>query len=80
MAKAPMSEVVTPAEAFELIMGKEAQADTVQIHKVDLGWHGTFWFEEVSCGDYFFRETDRYYKTAPEAVAAVVEYASSRPD
>lgn len=80
MAKAPMTEVVTPAEAFELIMNKEAQADTIQIHRVTLATSREFWLEEVACGDYFFRETDQYYKTAPEAVAAVVEYASAHPD
>lgn len=80
MSKAPMTEVVTASTAFEVIMNKEAQADTVQIHKVTLGDEREFWLEEVACGEYFFRETDLYYRTAPEAVAAVVEYASKTPD
>ena len=80
MTKAPMTEVVTPATAFEVIMNKEAQADTIQIHRVTLADEREFWIEEVACGEYFFRETDLYYKTAPEAVAAVVEYASNNPD
>ena len=80
MSKAPMTEVVTAPTAFEVIMNKEAQADTVQIHKVTLGDGREFWIEEVACGEYFFRETDLYYPTAPKAVAAVVEYASKAPD
>lgn len=80
MAKAPMTQVVTPAGAFEFVMNKEAQADTVQIHRVTLPEFREFWLEEVACGDFYFRETDLYYKTAPEAVAAVVEYASTHPD
>lgn len=80
MSKAPMTEVITPATAFEVIMNKEAQADTIQIHRVILGDEREFWIEEVSDGTYFFRETDLYYRTAPEAVAAVAEYASNHPD
>lgn len=79
MSKAPMTEVVTPATAFEVIMNKEAQADTVLIHRVTLANEREFWIEEVACGEYFFRETDQYYPTAPEAVAAVVEYAANNP-
>lgn len=80
MSKAPMTEVVTPATAFEVIMNKEAQADTIQVHRVILANEREFWIEEVACGDFFFRETDLYYPTAPEAVAAVIEYAANNPN
>lgn len=80
MTKAPMTEVITAATAFEVVMNKEAQADTIQIHRVTLGDGSELWIEEVACGEYFFRETDLYYPNILAAVEAAVTYHANNPD